>query len=183
MLSAFGVIFFIASACSSVQGKDDQPKPDPDFVEKEGSAELIVFHVGPGGARLRLKDGPSLTLPPDAGREEGVTISLKREDAGHTPEGTAIGGSYHQAPPLKAPDRSKFSFTLPLEELPAACAGKKPELAIERQGTVGPAEGSSSPALEWGYQDAEHQDGALKAELIELRGMHLQFVCREEARP
>ena len=155
--AAVAALTLYVSGCGGSQPPDPKPAPPPETaVIATGNGELVSGTLGPRGGRLNLaNDGPSIEIPIDEARKDGLSISMRKDEPFTPPSGTRLGDSFRVTLALDPPSGKSFEvFSAGVTELPPGCTESNIELGVERPGTVGPADGASSPALEWDYVPA-----------------------------
>jgi hypothetical protein len=159
------------------------PAPPAEPVTTACGDDSTASTFGPEGGSVCLKDALTLTVPPGGVAGEALSVQLKRDAASSSPSGTAASPMVLETPSLEPRSGGRFELSVATAALTTTCADAGWKLAFERAGTLGPADGTSSPALEWAYEPARVNGGTLSAGLTHLPGMHLQFVCLPEVTP
>lgn len=181
----------LVAACSHQKQSIPEPPPPPaDVVTLVGNGERVAGPVGPKGGRLALSpDGPWLEIPADAVGGAGKAFQMRKDPGpGHPAAGVTLVGPLLLVSPSLTPASSStaapaktITLSLALPALPAGRVATELQLAVEKAGDVGPADGTSAPALAWEYVRAEWKAGRAVAALNRLRGMRMQFLFRSES--
>ncbi len=174
------VVAVHVAACSGAVRPAGPAPPSPgDAVEVVGDGRSVAGHMGPAGGRLAIgPTGPTLVVPGDVVGAEGLSMSMRLEEAATPPpRASGLGPMFFQTPSVVAPAGKGFEVTLGSSAVPAGCSTSHLALAYERPGDVGPADGEHAPALAWRSVPAQLHEGTLAARIDRLWGMHLQFVC------
>jgi hypothetical protein len=165
-------------------GPDKPPAPPPPApVLATGDGNEVGGYFGASGGQIRLSaDGPSIIIPNDPKRAQGLALGLKRESAAALSGVTALGVTFRPTAGFEPPSGTfirVWSSSLPA--LAAPCSQENLELAVQEAAQVGPADGVSSPALSWTYVKARWEESHVVAELPKLAPYPLQFVCARSA--
>jgi hypothetical protein len=166
------------SACGGAQTPDPEPAPPPpNPVDATGNGELVSATLGPSGGRLHLsKDGPSIEIPVDAARKDGVSISLRKGEPFAPPSGVLLGESFRVTLALDPPSGGSFSvFSAAMAQLPAGCTETNVELGVERPNSAGPSDGANT--LEWEYVPATFVSSHAASKVPRFWPHRMQFLC------
>jgi hypothetical protein len=173
-----------AIGCGSAT-PDPQPQPPPAVpVVATGDGAEVAGYFGPPGGEIRLAEtGPSVVIPPDKQRKNGVALGLRR-DAGPSlePGAIALGEAFRPTAVFEPPSNVFVEvWSIGLSALAAPCTEENLEVAVQEPQQVGPADGESSPVLAWTYRKAQWADQRVKARLAKLTPYPLQFICARSA--
>jgi hypothetical protein len=178
--AAIAALTLYVSGCGGAPPPDPKPAPPPENpVIATGNGDLVSATLGPRGGRLNLaNDGPSIEIPVDAARQDGLSISMRKEEPFTPPSGSRLGESFRVTLALDPPSGGSFAvFSAAMAALPPGCTESNIELGVERPGTVGPADGESSPALEWEYVPAKFVSAHATSSVPRFWPHRLQFLC------
>jgi hypothetical protein len=169
----------LPSACAS-HSPDKPPATPPSVpVVATGDGTEVAGYFGPPGGEIQLSaNGPSIVIPRDDKRAQGVALGLKKDAGSPDAAATKLGDAFRPTGVFEPPS-SQFVdvWSLKLVALPAPCTPQNLELAHQEAQQVGPSDGASSPALSWAYEKARWEDQRVNAKLPKLSPYPLQFIC------
>lgn len=176
--AAAGLSLALTAACGGAVTPNGPPPPPPcQSLSVSGTADQAAATFGPEGGSLGLERGPTFVVPRDMSSHDAVTVTLRREPVTAPPSGVLVSDTYLQTPGMQPRGQARYRFFIPVSRITGQCSEQDLKLAYERPGDVGPADGTSSPALSWAYETARRSGDTLSAELTHSFGMHLVFVC------
>lgn len=176
------LLIAIAALTSGCCVKPYQPPDHPPTVPVDltGGGQDLAAVLGAKGGRLRLgrDDGlPTLFVPARALPEDGRTFRLKRAADSRPPKGTPLSIPFEITPATDAAIGHTFTISSTVANLPEKCKAPGLRIAVERPNDVGPADGTSTPALRWDYDRAGRQGSLVVANVIHIYSHRLRFVC------
>jgi hypothetical protein len=164
--AAVAALSLYVSGCGGASPPDPKPAPPPEqAVIATGNGELVSATLGPKGGRLNLAgDGPSIEIPVDGARKDGISISMRKDEPFTPPSGSRLGDSFRVTLALDPPSGGTFAVhSASMTALPAGCTKSNIELAVERPNSVGPSDGLGDSALEWEYVPATFESSIINA--------------------
>lgn len=176
-IAALSLSLYLAG-CSGPQTPDPEPAPPPPSpVVATGNGELVSATLGPSGGRLNLaNDGPTIEIPVDGSRKDGLSISLRKGEPFSLQSGSLLGESFRVTLALDPPSGGSFSvISAALAQLPPGCTESNIELAVERPNSAGPTDGAD--ALEIEYVPATFAASRATSQVPRFWPHRMQFLC------